>query len=57
MVVNPKIKRRKLISMPLGLWERVEDYRFGHRIKTEAEAVRLLIEAGLHALTKTTKRR
>ena len=38
---------RKSVTLPTALWEAVSDYRFEARIKTEAEAVRRLIEAGL----------
>ncbi|MBK1837333.1 hypothetical protein JHL17_07895 [Azospirillum sp. YIM B02556] len=40
---------RKMVSLPSELWERVEDYRFSQRIRSEAEAIRKLIEHGLSA--------
>lgn len=40
---------RKLVSLPRELARRVEDYRFAHRIKSEAGAIRILLEAGLNA--------
>jgi hypothetical protein len=56
MPVNPETTVRKLISLPRALAARVEDYRFQVRAKSEAEAYRRLIEAGLEA-TKAKKRR
>jgi hypothetical protein len=38
---------RKTVSLPASFWKRVEDYRFGNRIRSETEAVRRLIELGL----------
>ena len=40
---------RKIVSVPIELAEAIADFRFGERIGTEAEAIRRLIEAGLHA--------
>src|ERR1051325_4447016 len=47
MAVNPDRMTRKLVSIPNELLRSIEDFRFQHRIKTEAEAIRRLIEAGL----------
>jgi hypothetical protein len=44
--INPE---RKMVSLPVELAQQVEDYRFRLRLKTEAEAIRRLIEAGLKA--------
>jgi hypothetical protein len=49
MLVNPETMFRKMLSMPREVWERIEDCRFENRIKTESEAIRRLIEAGLAA--------
>jgi len=38
-----------MVSLPTELAQQVEDYRFRLRLKTEAEAIRRLIEAGLKA--------
>ena len=38
---------RKSVALPTALWEAVSEYRFTARIKSETEAVRRLIEAGL----------
>lgn len=38
-----------MVSLPADLAAQVEDYRFSHRMKTEAEAIRRLIELGLQA--------
>jgi len=47
MAVNPETTVRKIVSIPKSLWAEIEDFRFGNRIGTEAEAIRRLIEAGL----------
>ena len=49
MAVNPETTVRKLVSIPREVWEKVDDYRFENRIKTESEAIRRLIELGLKA--------
>ena len=46
---------RKIVSVPIELAEAIADFRFGERIRTEAEAIRRLIEAGLHAKGLTIK--
>jgi len=38
---------RKMMSLSPKLAKAVSDYRFEHRIKTESEAIRHLIDAGL----------
>jgi metal-responsive CopG/Arc/MetJ family transcriptional regulator len=43
------VMARKSVSLPSDLWKQVEDYRFAHRLKTESEAIRRLIELGLEA--------
>ena len=40
---------RKSVSLSAGLWRRIEDYQFKHRVKRDAEAVRRLLELGLQA--------
>ncbi len=45
---------RKLVSMAPSMAQAIDDYRFGQRIKSEAEAIRALIRAGLKA-TKPVK--
>jgi len=47
MAVNPDRLTRKLVSIPNELLKAIEDFRFQQRIKTESEAIRRLIEAGL----------
>ena len=49
MVVNPANLIRKLVSLPPDLLARIEDFRFENRVKTESEAIRILIERGLAA--------
>ena len=41
--------KAKLITLPDELAQRVSDYRFAHKIKSEAEAIRSLLDAGLRA--------
>ena len=49
--------KRRMVSLPEDLSERVDDYRFEHRIRTDSEAIRRLIEAGLRAaLSKRGKK-
>src|SRR5437868_135800 len=38
---------KKLIAITPEIAQAIEDYRFDNRLKTEAEAIRRLIEAGL----------
>lgn len=47
--------KRKMVSLPAPLAQAIEDYRFSNRLKTEAEAIRRLIEAGLRAYDKGAK--
>ena len=55
MAGRPKFaETRKIVSLPAGLARAIEDYRFNNRLKTEAEALRQLIEAGLNATAKSS---
>lgn len=45
---------RKMVTLPAELAGAVEDYRFANRLKTEAEAIRRLIEAGLNVAEKSS---
>ena len=47
MADTEKMSERKIVSMSSALAKRVEDYRFERRFKSEAEALRELIEKGL----------
>lgn len=47
MAVNPETTTRKLVSLPKSMLQEIKDFRFNHRIDTESEAIRRLIEAGL----------
>jgi hypothetical protein len=38
-----------MVTLPAELAEAIETYRFDHRIRTEAEAIRRLLERGLAA--------
>lgn len=46
---------RKIVSLPSQLWEAIENYRFEHRFKSEADAIRELIRRGLEASPKPEK--
>ncbi len=47
---NPAPVARKSIAIPVYLWDAIADYRFAERIPSEAEAVRRVIRAGIHAI-------
>jgi hypothetical protein len=36
-----------MVSLPVAIAKAVDDYRFARRLRTESEAIRQLIEAGL----------
>ncbi len=55
MVVNPETTVRKLVSLPRAMAQAIEDFRFQQRIKTESEAIRRLIEAGLKSVKRSAK--
>jgi metal-responsive CopG/Arc/MetJ family transcriptional regulator len=40
------------ISLPKSLVDRIDEFRFGRRLSSRAEAIRQLIEAGLQRETK-----
>ena len=40
---------RKIVSLPAAMAQAITDFRFEERINTEAEAIRILLEAGLIA--------
>lgn len=46
---------KKLIALDPATVQEIENFRFGNRIKTEAEAIRQLIETGLKASRKRAK--
>ena len=41
---------RKALGFTAGQWERVRAFRFEHRLATEAEAVRRLLDLGMEAV-------
>ncbi len=45
---DPQI--RKTISLPLSLWQQIEDWRFGERHRYDSVACRLLLQKGLQAV-------
>lgn len=38
---------RKMLSLPQDMWKAIDDFRFQHRYKTEADAIRHIVERGL----------
>lgn len=47
-MARPKtMHSRKMLSLPQDMWEAIDNFRFRHRYKTEAEAIRRLVERGL----------
>jgi hypothetical protein len=49
MATTPSLTVRKLLSITPELAKAIADYRYQHRIPTESEATRRLIEIGLEA--------
>lgn len=47
MAINKDTTTKKVVYLPNDLWERVDNYRFDQRLKSEGEAIRRLIEIGL----------
>ena len=43
---------RKVVLLPHEMAARIEDFRFGHRIASETEAMRRLLERGLRSVDK-----
>ena len=41
---------RKTLYFSENLWNQIEDIRFDQRIKTEADVIRMLVEAGIYLL-------
>lgn len=48
--IMPTEKPKVLITLDDDLLERIEDFRYGNRIPSRAEAVRKLIEEGLKSI-------
>lgn len=48
---------RVITPMPKALIERIDDYRFTHRVPSRSEAIRRLIEAGLATVVPEKKGR
>jgi len=49
MAKEPVMVTRKIVSLPAELAKAVDDFRFENRLRSEAEAIRILLEAGLAA--------
>ena len=41
---------RKTMTLPESVWRRISRFRFSSEIKSETEAVRLIVDAGLDVL-------
>lgn len=41
-------EKRKSVIFPADMYQEVEDFRFDQRIKSEVEAIRILVQMGLH---------
>ena len=52
MAKEPVMVTRKIVSLPAELAKAVDDFRFENRLRSEAEAIRILLEAGLEAKRK-----
>ena len=39
---------RKITMFPTDLWAQISDWRWKHKLNTEADSIRNLIAAGLH---------
>lgn len=48
MPINPEKSVQKLVAMPREMADAIADFRFEHRLRSEAEAIRRLIKAGLN---------
>ena len=55
MPPEKRMDTRKIVSLPAELAKAIDDFRFEMRIRSEAEAVRRLIEAGLEAQGRKIK--
>jgi hypothetical protein len=49
MSKKPAYPVKKLVGMTEDMALRISDYRFGHRLSSESDAIRDLIEKGLAA--------
>lgn len=47
MAMNPETTVKKVFHLPKELWERISDYRFRHRINSEAETIRRLVSIAI----------
>jgi metal-responsive CopG/Arc/MetJ family transcriptional regulator len=57
MAERPENTSRKSVTLPDRLWDAIDEYRHAERIKTEVEAIRQLVEAGLVAKKRRTPRK
>src|SRR3954447_18748495 len=49
MAPAPTDNRRRMVVIPADVQQRIDDFRYGNRIPTEAEAIRQILVAGLDA--------
>jgi hypothetical protein len=47
---------QRMVSLSAETTKAIDEYRFEHRMKTESEAIRRLIEAGLERLASRPKK-
>jgi hypothetical protein len=52
-----KSEIRKTMSLPPSAWNAIADIRFSLRLRSEAQAVREIVAAGVKVLKKRTKAR
>lgn len=53
----PAVRMRTQITVDAALSAAIEDYRFTHRVGSQAEAIRQLIRRGVEAAAKKPPRR
>jgi hypothetical protein len=52
MTTAKKPRIRKTVSLDADAWSKIDEIRFNRRIRREADAITLLINAGYESLTK-----
>lgn len=48
--MEPEPTSRKSVTLPTGMWEAIDGFRFDERIGSQAEAIRRIMLAGLRAV-------
>jgi metal-responsive CopG/Arc/MetJ family transcriptional regulator len=57
MAERPEKTSRKTVTLPDRLWDAIDEYRHAERIRTEVEAIRQLVQAGLEAKKRRPPRK